>query len=104
MALTVAGVVLATRGVKDSEPRQDRDGISPELAQDFFFGLVRISLVLGILVFAPGDYGTVPGPVIPCSWCRLSVEVFGTEENAVKRGVVMLRNDCPFDEDNYYSA
>ncbi|SFD15440.1 hypothetical protein SAMN04488094_11775 [Tropicimonas isoalkanivorans] len=50
------------------------------------------------------DYGTVPGLVITCSRCRHSVEVFGTEEPSVKRGAVMLRDECPFDEDNFYSA
>ena len=51
-----------------------------------------------------GDYGTIPGLVITCARCRHSVEVFGTEDNSVKRGGVMLREECPFDEDNFYTA
>ena len=51
-----------------------------------------------------GDYGTVPGLIITCTRCQHSVEVFGIEEPSVKRGAVMLRNECPFDEDNFYSA
>lgn len=51
-----------------------------------------------------GDYGAVRGLVITCTRCRHSVEAFGTEENSVKRGAVMLRDECPFDEDNFYSA
>lgn len=51
-----------------------------------------------------GDYGTIPGLVITCTRRRHSVEVFGTEDNSVKRGAVMLREECPFDEDNFYTA
>ncbi len=51
-----------------------------------------------------GDYGAVPGLIITCTRCRHSVEVFGTEENSVKRGAVMLREECPFNENNFYSA
>ena len=51
-----------------------------------------------------GDYGTVPGLVITCTRCRHSVEVFGTEDNSVKRGAVMLRDECPLDADNFYAA
>ena len=51
-----------------------------------------------------GDYGTVPGLIITCTRCRHSVEVFGTEDSSVKRGAVMLRDECPLDEDNFYAA
>lgn len=51
-----------------------------------------------------GDYGTVPGLIITCTRCCHSVEVFGTEDNSVKRGAVMLRDECPLDEDNFYAA
>lgn len=51
-----------------------------------------------------GDYGSVPGLVITCTRCRHSVEVFGTEESSVKRGAVMLREECPYEEDNFYTA
>ncbi len=51
-----------------------------------------------------GDYGTVPGLVITCTRCRYSVEVFGIEDISVKRGAVMLREECPFEEDNFYTA
>ena len=51
-----------------------------------------------------GDYSTVPGLVITCTRCQHSVEVFGTEENSAKRGAVMLRDECPLGEDNFYEA
>lgn len=51
-----------------------------------------------------GDYGAVPGLIITCNRCQHSVEVFGTEENSVKRGAVMLRGECPFHEDNFHST
>lgn len=50
-----------------------------------------------------GDYGPVSGLVVTCSRCGHSVDVYGTEEGSVKRGGVMLREECPRGESNYYS-
>ena len=41
--------------VRGQETRRGRGRIGPEFAQDVFLGLVGIGLVLGVLVFAPGD-------------------------------------------------
>jgi hypothetical protein len=50
-----------------------------------------------------GDYGVcVPGLIVTCSRCGHSVEVFGTEEASVKRGAVMLREECPRGDKNFY--
>jgi hypothetical protein len=37
-----------------------------------------------------------------CSRCDHRVEVYGTGERSIKRGCVMLREECPQGEDNFY--
>jgi hypothetical protein len=50
-----------------------------------------------------GDYdNTVSGLIVTCSRCGHSVEVFGTEDASVKRGAVMLREECPRGDKNFY--
>ena len=51
-----------------------------------------------------GDYGSVSGLRITCPRCGHEVEVFGTDERSAKRGAVMLREECPRGESNYYVA
>jgi hypothetical protein len=41
-----------------------------------------------------GDYGTIPSVLVTCRACGESVEVFGTSDNSIKRGCVMLRKQC----------
>jgi hypothetical protein len=48
--------------------------------------------------------GTTPGICATCSRCAHEVEVFGTSEASVKRACVMLREECPSDERNFYEA
>jgi alpha-D-ribose 1-methylphosphonate 5-triphosphate synthase subunit PhnG len=45
----------------------------------------------------------VDGVVVCCGRCGHKVEVFGTGEASVKRGCVMLREECPEGESNFYS-
>jgi len=49
-----------------------------------------------------GDYGTVAGVVAECSRCGHKTESFGTGENSIKRCLVMLREECPEGEHNFY--
>ena len=44
----------------------------------------------------------VEGITVSCDRCDHSVEVFGTSDASEKRGCVMLREDCPRDEKNFY--
>jgi ribosomal protein S27E len=39
---------------------------------------------------------------VTCSRCQHEVEVFGTSDASVKRGCVMLREECPRGERNFY--
>lgn len=51
-----------------------------------------------------GDYGTVAGLCVTCGRCGHSVEVFGTSDRSVRAGLVMLREQCPEGESNFYVA
>lgn len=49
-----------------------------------------------------GDYGSAPGIRVTCGRCGLEVEVLGQGEASVRRGCVMLREECPRAERNFY--
>ena len=51
-----------------------------------------------------GDYGEAPCLQLTCSRCGHQVEVFGTGSPSAKRGTIMLREDCPNGENNYYDV
>ena len=45
---------------------------------------------------------TIPGVTVTCGRCKHSVEVFGQEIQSHRRGFVMLREECPKRESNFY--
>jgi hypothetical protein len=49
-----------------------------------------------------GDYRQVRGLEVTCTKCGHTVQVFGTGEASAKRGGVMLSEECPEDERNFY--
>ena len=50
-----------------------------------------------------GDYGTmVPCTTATCGRCGHSSESFGTGEGSIKRCLVLLREECPNGESNFY--
>jgi hypothetical protein len=51
-----------------------------------------------------GDYGPVDGLQVTCAVCGHSVEVFGTSDASARRGAVMLAEECPRGERNFYVA
>lgn len=51
-----------------------------------------------------GDYGDVPCLDLTCTRCGHSVEVYGTEDASAKRGALMLREECPWNENNFYDV
>lgn len=50
-----------------------------------------------------GDYSPVPGVCVTCGKCGHQVEVFGDSDASVRRGTVMLREECPRGESNFYA-
>jgi hypothetical protein len=43
------------------------------------------------------------GTEVTCTRCDHAVEVFGTSDASVRRGCVMLREECPNKERNFYT-
>lgn len=51
-----------------------------------------------------GDYASIEGLCVSCSRCYHEVEVYGTSGRSVRRAMVMLREECPRGEANWYAA
>ena len=51
-----------------------------------------------------GDYGYVEGLRLTCGRCGHDVTVFGTTDRSAQRGAIMLREECPKGENNYYDV
>jgi len=49
-----------------------------------------------------GDRGTVPSVEVTCSRCDHSTESYGTGGASIRRCLAMMREECPYKEDNYY--
>jgi len=49
-----------------------------------------------------GDYATVEGVCVTCSRCGHESESYGTSDASVRRCLVLLREECPNGERNYY--
>jgi hypothetical protein len=47
-----------------------------------------------------GDYGMIPSIFVTCTRCEKRVEVYGQTEASVRRGCIMLHEQC--DEQNFY--
>ena len=53
---------------------------------------------------AEGDYGSVDGILLTCERCGHWVVVAGTSDRSARRGAIMLREECPKGEDNFYDV
>jgi hypothetical protein len=49
-----------------------------------------------------GDYGTIEGVRATCTRCGHATESFGTSDRSVKRCLVLMREECPEGEENFY--
>lgn len=49
------------------------------------------------------DGQLIPGITVTCSRCDHCVEVFGKSERSIRRGCVLLKEECPNNEDNWYT-
>lgn len=46
----------------------------------------------------------VPGVEVTCSKCGHTTQSFGTSSRSIKRCLVLLREECPRGEKNFYAA
>lgn len=51
-----------------------------------------------------GDCGQVEGLCLVCQRCGHEVEVAGVSIDSARRGAVMLREECPNGENNFYDV
>lgn len=51
-----------------------------------------------------GDYAPVAGLCVRCGKCGHEAEVYGTSGRSLRRGLIMLREECPEGENNFYVA
>lgn len=51
-----------------------------------------------------GDYGTVEGVEATCERCGHTEESFGTSEASMKRCALLMRENCPRGEKNFYEV
>ncbi len=51
-----------------------------------------------------GDHGDVESVCATCSRCGQSEESYGTGDASINRCLVMLRQNCPRGEQNFYVA
>jgi hypothetical protein len=49
-----------------------------------------------------GGYARIDGLEVTCTRCRHCVEVFGTSGASARAAAVLLREECPKGEHNYY--
>jgi hypothetical protein len=49
-----------------------------------------------------GDHGPVKSVQATCGRCSHTTESFGEGENSIKRCLVLLREECPRAEQNFY--
>ena len=46
----------------------------------------------------------VPSVCATCSRCDHETESFGTSDRSIRRCLVLMRDECPMGEDNYYAS
>jgi hypothetical protein len=51
-----------------------------------------------------GEYTTVDGVCATCSKCDHQTESYGTSGASIRRCLVLMREECPLNEDNFYCA
>jgi hypothetical protein len=49
-----------------------------------------------------GDYGEVPSVCATCSRCGHTTESYGDSDASIRRCLVLMRQECPQGESNYY--
>lgn len=78
----------------------------PKIAEEFadekqpFSGVVDCEVRDTLLTGEDGD--EVSGLCVKYGRCDKTVQVFGTSERSMRRAFVMLREECPKKESNYY--
>ncbi len=51
-----------------------------------------------------GDFGPIDSVCARCTRCGHETESFGISEASIRRCLAILREECPEDEQNFYTA
>jgi hypothetical protein len=51
-----------------------------------------------------GNFRSTPGVQATCSRCNHATESYGTDSPSIRRCLVLMREECPREESNYYVA
>lgn len=51
-----------------------------------------------------GDHAPIDSVRATCSRCGWETESYGTSDASIKRCLVLMREECPNDESNFYMA
>lgn len=68
---------------------------SPEAAKPVYAEIAHVTI--------EGDRGLVPSVCATCSRCEHQAESFGTSDRSVARCMILLRENCPLDQGNFYT-
>jgi hypothetical protein len=66
--------------------------------------MVRVPCSIDYIELENEDGHEVESVRVTCGRCQHETESFGTSANSVRRCMVLLREECPEGEDNYYAA
>ena len=83
----------------------DFQGFPATLGQSTRHGcdMPRVSTTLDY-VDLDGDYGTIEGVELTCDRCGHSEESLGTSDASIQRCAILLRENCPRRETNFYEV
>jgi hypothetical protein len=51
-----------------------------------------------------GDFGSIPSVQATCSRCDHTTESYGTGGASIRRCLVVMREECPRGQENFYVA
>jgi hypothetical protein len=51
-----------------------------------------------------GDHASIPSVAVTCGRCGHVTESFGESDLSIRRCLVLLREECPNGENNFYHA
>jgi hypothetical protein len=65
---------------------------------------MKVTCTIEEIELESDDGGDVPGVRATCTRCDRVTESFGTSEASIKRCLALMREECEYDEENFYVA
>jgi len=64
--------------------------------------MAKIDCQVDVIEMENDEGRTIPGVEVTCSECGHTTESFGTGPRSIARCLVLLREECPEDQSNFY--